>query len=102
MRHLADLDPVARGTRRHRIEQSMPQVGRYLSGLTSRLIDALGNLDQVHIVGVDGGFPGLLDGHVRDLSWGDVEGWAAEGGAELGTRRRIPTEDQLYALARSI
>ncbi|AYJ33316.1 aminotransferase class V-fold PLP-dependent enzyme [Corynebacterium xerosis] len=54
VRHLADLDPVARGTRRHRIEQSMPQVGRYLSGLTSRLIDALGNLDQVHIVGVDG------------------------------------------------
>ena len=54
VRHLADLDSTARGTRRHRIETSMPQVGRYLSGLTSRLIDALGNLDQVHIIGVDG------------------------------------------------
>lgn len=54
VRHLADLDPTARGTRRHRIETSMPQVGRYLTTLTSRLVDALGNLDQVHIVGIDG------------------------------------------------
>lgn len=54
VRHLADLDSTARGTRRHRIETSMPQVGRYLATLTSRLVDALGNLDQVHIVGVDG------------------------------------------------
>ncbi len=54
VRHLADLDPSARGTRRHRIETSIPQVGRYLTTLTTRLLDALGNLDQVHIVGVDG------------------------------------------------
>lgn len=54
VRHLADLDSTARGTRRHRIETSMPQVGDYLVTLTSRLIDALGNLDQVHIIGVDG------------------------------------------------
>ena len=54
VRHLADLDSTARGTRRHRIETSMPQVGDYLATLTSRLIDALGNLDQVHIIGVDG------------------------------------------------
>ena len=54
VRHLADLDSTARGTRRHRIETSMPQVGHYLATLTSRLIEALGNLDQVHIIGVDG------------------------------------------------
>lgn len=53
VRHLADLDPAARGTRRHRIEASLPQAARHLSGLTRRLIDALGNLDQVHIIGVD-------------------------------------------------
>lgn len=54
VRHLADLDPEARGTRRRRIETSVPQAGRYLSTLATRLIDALRNLGQVHIVGVDG------------------------------------------------
>ncbi|HHU45944.1 MAG TPA: aminotransferase class V-fold PLP-dependent enzyme [Actinomycetales bacterium] len=54
VRHLADLDPTGRGTRRHRIVSSMPQVAEYLHGLTNRLIDALGNLDQVYIVGIDG------------------------------------------------
>lgn len=68
----------------------------------ARAAERLGLTRGMNIVGVDGGFPGLLEGTVRDLSWGDVEGWAAEGGAELGTRRRIPTEDQLYALGRSI
>lgn len=54
VRHLADLDPSARGTRRNRIASSMPQVAAYLQGLMNRLIDALGNLDQVYIVGEDG------------------------------------------------
>ena len=39
---------------------------------------------------------------MRPLGWGDVEGWAAYGGASLGTRRTIPKAEDLYALARSI
>ncbi|WP_295626221.1 aminotransferase class V-fold PLP-dependent enzyme [uncultured Corynebacterium sp.] len=74
VRLLADLDTAGRGTRRHRIESSMPQVGRYLSTLTTRLIEALGNLDQVHILGVDGdgdGPDGLASGGgVRESSRG--------------------------------
>ncbi|VEG30044.1 6-phosphofructokinase [Actinomyces howellii] len=54
------------------------------------------------MLGVYGGFPGLLDGDVHELSWDDVEGWVGNGGAELGTRREIPTIEQLYALGRSI
>lgn len=54
------------------------------------------------MLGVYGGFPGLLDGDVRELSWDDVEGWVGDGGAELGTRREIPTIEQLYALGRAI
>lgn len=50
--HLADLDRAARGTRRRRIEASLPQVADYLGGLTRRLVDALGNLDRVHVIGV--------------------------------------------------
>lgn len=54
------------------------------------------------MVGVDGGFPGLLEGKVRELSWGDVDGWAGAGGANLGTRRTISEVDQFYALGRAI
>ena len=68
----------------------------------ARAAERLGLTRGLNIVGVDGGFPGLIEGNVRDLSWADVEGWAGEGGAELGTRRRIPEVDELYALGRSI
>lgn len=54
------------------------------------------------MIGIDGGFPGLLEGRTRVLEWGDVEGWAEDGGAELGTRRTIPDVDQYYALSRAI
>lgn len=54
------------------------------------------------MLGVEGGFIGLLEGNVRELGWADVEGWAEDGGAALGTRRTIPTEEQYYTLARQL
>lgn len=60
-------------------------------------------LDQgFEMIGINGGFPGLLAGDFRELKWGDVEGWAEDGSAELGTRRTIPTIDQYYRLSRAI
>lgn len=54
------------------------------------------------MLGIEGGFMGLLEGHIRELGWADVEGWAEDGGAMLGTRRTIPEIDEYYALARQI
>ena len=52
------------------------------------------------MVGVRGGFPGLLDGDVTTLGWGDVEGWVRESAAShLGTRRTIPGEEDLVGPA---
>jgi 6-phosphofructokinase 1 len=69
---------------------------------TARAVVRLG-VDQGHsMVGIQGGFPGLIAGDLRDLTWGDVEGWEAAAGANLGTRRSIPGEGDLYAVARSI
>ncbi|WP_040157686.1 6-phosphofructokinase [Mobilicoccus massiliensis] len=89
--------------------EPMPRIGVLHAGglapgmnTAARAAERLGLTRGMNIVGVDGGFPGLLEGNVRDLTWGDVEGWTNEGGAELGTRRRIPSEDQFYALGRSI
>src|SRR5215213_7637177 len=34
------------------------------------------------MLGINGSFGGLMDGDVRELQWGDVEGWSGLGGAE--------------------
>lgn len=54
------------------------------------------------MLGIDGSWQGLADGQVRELSWSDVEGWAFDGGAELGTRREVPSMEDFYGLGRAI
>ncbi|MDS4039761.1 MAG: 6-phosphofructokinase [Candidatus Competibacter sp.] len=60
-------------------------------------------LDRGHTMfGVRGSFEGLINGRIEELTWGDVEGWTALGGAELGASRIIPTTEQLYPAARAL
>lgn len=54
------------------------------------------------MLGVRDGFVGLRDGMIEELDWSDVEGWTAEGGANLGTRRQLPTIDSLYSISRAM
>ena len=54
------------------------------------------------MLGVAGSFRGLIDGEVRELKWGDVEGWTSRGGAELGISRHVPTVKDLYAIGRGL
>jgi 6-phosphofructokinase 1 len=60
-------------------------------------------LDRGHtMLGVNGSFRGLMDGDVRELGWGDVEGWTSLGGAELGISRHVPTVADLDAIGRGL
>jgi 6-phosphofructokinase 1 len=60
-------------------------------------------LDQGHtMLAVRGSFQGLIDGHVEPIAWGEVEGWQSIGGAELGTSRWVPADEDLYAVGRAI
>ena len=60
-------------------------------------------LDRGHtMLGVNGSFRGLMDGDVRELTWGDVEGWTSLGGAELGISRQVPTVNDLFAIGRGL
>ena len=34
---------------------------------------------------IENGFKGLINGEVKELSWMDVDDWAAKGGSKLGT-----------------
>lgn len=54
------------------------------------------------MLGVQDGFVGLRDGRIAELHWDDVETWTADGGAALGTRRTLPTLEDLYAINRSL
>jgi len=54
------------------------------------------------MLGVTGSFRGLIDGDVRELNWGDVEGWTSRGGAELGISRQVPTVKDLYSIGRGL
>ncbi len=55
-----------------------------------------------HMMAVQGGVPGLVAGEMREVLWSDVEGMANTGGATFGTRRYVPTEGDLYQMARSL
>jgi 6-phosphofructokinase 1 len=60
-------------------------------------------VDHGHsMLGVRGGFQGLIDGDIQEMDWMSVSGWATLGGAELGTNRKIPQGAELYQIARNI
>lgn len=60
-------------------------------------------LDKGHIpLGIRRGFRGLVNGDVSELHWMDVDGWAAIGGSELGTSRKVPKSSEYYGIARAI
>lgn len=54
------------------------------------------------MLGVQGGFAGLPAGDVHELDLASVEGWAARGGAELGSRRGVIAPRHLDDLARAV
>jgi 6-phosphofructokinase 1 len=60
-------------------------------------------LDRGHqMLGVKNGFEGLIAGAIDELEWATVNGWVSLGGAELGTNRKIPGEDDFPAIARTL
>ena len=94
---------------RARADKKKPRVGILHAGglapgmnAAARAAVKLGIDHGFTMLGIEGGFMGLLEGNVHELGWSDVEGWVEDGGAMLGTRRTIPTEQQYYSLARQI
>jgi 6-phosphofructokinase 1 len=60
-------------------------------------------LDRGHVMlGINGSLRGLIDRDVRELQWGDVEGWTSRGGAELGISRHVPIVKDLYGIGRGL
>ncbi len=52
-------------------------------------------LDQGHVMlGIHNGVKGLLDDEIQEMNWMSVHGWVNRGGAELGTSRDFPVQDE--------
>jgi len=53
-------------------------------------------------LGITNGFSGLAEGRVKEMTWMNVNGWTVMGGAELGTNRSWPTEENIKQIADAI
>jgi 6-phosphofructokinase 1 len=53
------------------------------------------------VYGIHDGIEGLVSGHISKMDWGDVTGWASQGGAFLGTKRTLP-EGKFKEIARRL
>ncbi len=60
-------------------------------------------IDKGHeMFGIRNGFRGLEVGDIEEMDWMSVNGWAARGGAELGTSRHRPRGEQFVQIAQQI
>jgi 6-phosphofructokinase 1 len=60
-------------------------------------------LDRGHeMLRVDRGFKGLRDGRIEPFAWMSVSGWVSRGGAELGTRRWVPGDEDIDRIAAQV
>lgn len=103
LRRLSEAEPsIAPHQRAKRI--AIVNAGGLAPGMNTAAWAAVRlGIDAGHtMLGVQGGFPGFVKGRITEFAWGDVEGWTGLGGAELGTRRRIPKPEELYGLARTL
>ncbi|WP_420629694.1 6-phosphofructokinase [Candidatus Leptofilum sp.] len=94
--------PPAPGQRRMRI--AVLNAGGPAPGMNTAVRTAVRlGTDKGHIMlGVSNGLHGLIDGHIKEMNWMSVSGWASQGGAELGTNRYIPHGSDFYAIARNL
>lgn len=54
------------------------------------------------VLAVKNGFRGLRKGQVQEMGWMDVSGWVSDGGAELGTDRYVPADEDIAQIADQI
>ncbi|XP_027200461.1 ATP-dependent 6-phosphofructokinase isoform X1 [Dermatophagoides pteronyssinus] len=47
------------------------------------------------VLAIHDGFDGLVDGDIRPITWSEVRGWVGQGGANLGTRRTLPNDQNI-------
>lgn len=98
----AEPRPTRLGRRRFRL--AILHAGGLAPGMNTAVRAAVRlGLDRGYtVLAVKNGFRGLRRGHVQEMGWMDVSGWVADGGAELGTNRYVPTDAGIAEIAEQI
>ncbi|MCJ7734976.1 MAG: 6-phosphofructokinase, partial [Anaerolineales bacterium] len=94
--------PIVEGLKSNRI--AVMHAGAPAPGMNTIVRAAVrwGSNQGQTMLGVYNGFPGLVKGDIKELTWMDVRGLVGQGGAEFGTNRTVPMEGDYYAIARTI
>jgi 6-phosphofructokinase 1 len=94
--------PVPVGRRRYRF--AVVHAGGPAPGMNTAVRAAVRlSIDRGHeVVAVTGGFRGLRDGDVTEMTWMDVSGLVSSGGAELGTDRFVPEGADVGRIAEQV
>ena len=104
LRTLVRAEPHKRASEPPGLRIAVMNAGAPAPGMNTAVRAAVRlGLDAGHtMIGVRNGFTGLIENDLFELDWMAVNGWANRGGAELGTNRRIPTQSDFYAVARTL
>lgn len=54
------------------------------------------------VLAVHDGFDGLVAGDIHPVTWSEVSGWVGQGGANLGTRRTLPSAQNLEKIVTNL
>lgn len=92
-------DPQQRRLRLAIIHAGGPAAGM---NMAVRVAVRVGIDDGHTMLGIANGFRGLERGHIQEMDWMSVNGWASRGGAELGTSRHLPRGDQYGQIAEQL
>lgn len=101
-RALASALPSVTRAKRRRI--ALLHAGGPAPGMNTAIRAAVRlGLDQGHtMLVVHNGFDGLIAGQINECDWQGVDGWGPMGGAELGTSRHVPRDNELAAVAQAL
>lgn len=104
IRTLVRAKPHAPDPDQRRLRLAIMNAGAPSPGMNTAVRVAVRiGIDKGHqILGVNHAFRGLIEGDIFNFDWMSVNGWAHRGGAELGTNRYIPHENEYYAIAKNL
>ncbi len=104
LRTLVQANPRPLPPGRRQLRLAIMHMGGPAPGMNTAVRAAVRiGLDQGHaMLAVQNGLNGLLTGQVSEMEWMSVHGWVRRGGAELGTSRRLPTEQEYAAIAATV
>ncbi|MDJ0767904.1 MAG: 6-phosphofructokinase [Ilumatobacter sp.] len=104
IRTMVRAQPHATPPGQRRLRLAVLHAGGPAPGMNTAVrVAARVGLDLGHtVLAVRNGFEGLADGDHEELDWMSVTGWVSRGGAELGTSRHLPTDDDIDAITSRI